>query len=128
MGRRLLGRALYSPEPTQDIHSENSNARSRGNARECLFCTRFAVCEAVASDHDCNQTCNLRDRASEKGLYGVKAGVERRTLRQHGHRHEKKQGKNNGGWTDAFRPKKTLGSADEMNLGPTSHMHLQKQL
>ena len=69
--------ALYAPEPTQDIHREDGNARSGGNAGERLFCTGFAVRESVAADHDCNQTCNLRDGAGEKGLYGVKAGVER---------------------------------------------------
>ena len=69
--------ALYAPEPTQDIHGENGNARSGGNASERLFCAGFAVREAVAADHDCNQTCNLRDGAGEKALDGVKAGVER---------------------------------------------------
>ena len=69
--------ALYAPEPTQDIHRENGNARSGGNASERLFCAGFAVREAVAADHDCNQTCNLRDRAGEKALDGVKAGIER---------------------------------------------------
>ena len=73
---KRLGSALYAPEPTQDIHSENSNARTGGNSGEGLFRTRFAVGEAIAADHDCNQTCNLRNGASEKGLDGVKAGVE----------------------------------------------------
>jgi hypothetical protein len=42
-----------------------------------FFCAGFAVGEAVAADHDCNQTCNLRNGSGEKALYGVKAGVER---------------------------------------------------
>ena len=69
--------ALYAPEPTQDIHRENRNARSGGNASQRLFCAGFAMRESVAADHDCNQTCNLRDGAGEKALDGVKAGVER---------------------------------------------------
>jgi hypothetical protein len=35
-----------------------------------LFRTGFAVCEAVAADHDRNQACNLRDSAGEKALDG----------------------------------------------------------
>ncbi len=69
--------ALYTPEPTQDIHGKNCNARSGGNARERLFCAGFAMRESVAADHDCNQTGNLRDGAGEKALDGVKARVER---------------------------------------------------
>jgi transposase InsO family protein len=68
--------ALYPPEPTQDIHRENSNARSRGNSSERFFCAGFAVGETVAADHDCYQTCNLRDRSGEKALDSVKAGIE----------------------------------------------------
>jgi hypothetical protein len=30
--RELLKGALYAPEPTQDIHGENGNARSGSNA------------------------------------------------------------------------------------------------
>ena len=69
--------ALYSPEPTQDIHRENGDARSGGNTSERLFCAGFAMREAVAADHDCYQTCNFRDRAGEKALDSVKAGIER---------------------------------------------------
>jgi len=35
------------------------------------------VREAVPTDHDRNQTCNLRDGAGEKALDGVEAGIER---------------------------------------------------
>ncbi len=69
--------ALYAPEPTQDIHRKYRNARSGGNAGQRLLCAGFAVRESVAADHDRNQTCNLRDRAGEEALDGVKAGVER---------------------------------------------------
>src|SRR6266705_3146706 len=69
-------RALHAPEPTQYIHRENRNTRTGSNAGERLFCTGFAVREAVAADHNCNQTCNLRNGASEKTLVGVEAGVE----------------------------------------------------
>jgi hypothetical protein len=71
---------------------------------------------------------NLRDGPGEKALNGIKAGVERRTLCHRGHGHEKKQGKNNGGWTDAFRPKKRLDLTDEIDSGPTWHMHLRQWL
>ena len=71
---------LYAPKPTQDIHCKYRNARSGGNSGQRLFCTGFAVREAVAADHDCNQTCNLRNGAGEKALYCVKAGVERTPL------------------------------------------------
>ena len=69
--------ALYAPEPTQDIYGENGDARPSGNAGERLFRAGFAMRESVAADHDCNQTGNLRDRAGEKALDGVKARVER---------------------------------------------------
>ncbi len=69
--------ALHAPEPTQDIHRENGNARSGSNASQRLFRAGFAVREAVAADDDRDQTCNFRDRASEEALDGVKAGVER---------------------------------------------------
>ena len=42
-----------------------------------FFCAGFAVREAVATDHDCYQTCNFRDRPGEKGLDSVEAGIER---------------------------------------------------
>ncbi|MGC2793603.1 MAG: hypothetical protein WA899_16380, partial [Candidatus Sulfotelmatobacter sp.] len=75
--RKRLGRALNTPEPTQDIDGENGNARSGGNAGQSLFCAGFAVCETIAADYDGNQTCNLRNRAGEEALDGGKASVER---------------------------------------------------
>ena len=89
MGSQAFEKGAIRPEPTQDIPCENGNTRSGRNASERLLCAGFAVREAIAADDDCNQTCNLRNRACEKGLDGVKAGVERRTLRQRGHRHDK---------------------------------------
>jgi len=68
MGAR---RALYAPEPTQDIHCHNGNARTGGDAGERLFGAGFAVREAVPADHDRNQTCNPRDRAGKKALDGT---------------------------------------------------------
>jgi hypothetical protein len=119
---------LYAPEPTQDIHRHNGNARSGGDAGERLFRAGFAVREPVAADHDCDETSNLRDSAREKTLDSVKAGVERRALCHRGYRYEKKQGKNDGGWTNAFRPEKRVDLGDETNLGPTWHMHLRQHL
>ncbi len=72
--------ALYAPEPTQDIHCHNGNARSGGNASERLFCAGFAVRESVASDHDCDQTRNFRDSSGKKALDGIEAGVEGTSL------------------------------------------------
>jgi len=77
MGRKYLGNALHAPEPTQDIHGEDGNAGSGGNTGECLFRTRFAVCETVAADHDRDQTCDLRNGAGKEALDGRKARVER---------------------------------------------------
>jgi len=71
-----LGSVLNAPEPTQDIDGENGNAGSGGNSGERLLCAWFAMGEAVAADHDRNQTCNLRNRAGEQALDGGKAGVE----------------------------------------------------
>src|ERR1019366_7820098 len=76
-GGKVAGRALYSPEPTQDIQSENGNAGSGGNAGQRLFCAGFTVGEAIAADDNGDQTSNLRNGAGEEGLDGVKAGVER---------------------------------------------------
>ena len=64
--RTVARKALYAPEPTQDIHGENSNARSGGNTGERLFCAGFPVGETVPADHDGNQTCNTRNGASEE--------------------------------------------------------------
>jgi hypothetical protein len=73
---RKLNLPLYAPEPTQHIYGKNGNARSCGNASKRLFCAWFAVREAVAADHDCDQTCNFRDRPCEEALDSVKAGIE----------------------------------------------------
>jgi hypothetical protein len=67
----------YAPEPTQDIHGENGNSCSGGHAGQRLFCAGFTVGETVSADHDCNQTCDLRNGSGEEGLDCVKAGVER---------------------------------------------------
>ncbi len=74
--------------------------------------------EAIAADHDCNQTCNLRDSAGEKALDCVKPGVERSALCQCGHRHQKEKGEKRGGRMRPFRPKKHLDSADQISFGP----------
>ena len=68
--------ALYAPEPTQDIHRENGDARSGSNAGQRLLCVGFAVCETVPADHDCYKACNFRNRSGEKGLDGVEASIE----------------------------------------------------
>src|SRR5208282_1259954 len=47
--------ALYSPEPTQDIHRKYRNARSGGNTSERLFCAGFTVGEAIAADDNGDQ-------------------------------------------------------------------------
>src|SRR5271165_7212617 len=88
-----LGRSLNAPEPAQDIDGENGNARSGGNAGERLLCAGFAMGEPVAADHDCNQTCNLRNRAGEKALDGGKAGVERTSLGVSCDRYKQQKGK-----------------------------------
>src|ERR1700722_11238692 len=75
-----LGRALYAPEPTQDIHCHNGNARSGGNTSERLFCAGLAVAEPVAADHNCDQTRHFRDSSSKETLDGSKAGVEGASL------------------------------------------------
>ena len=68
---------LYSPEPTQNIHSEDRYAGSGRNAGERLLSAGFTMREAIAADHNCYKTCNFRDRSGEKGLDGVEAGIER---------------------------------------------------
>ena len=82
---------LHAPEPTQDIHGENSNACSGGNTSERLFCAGLAVRESVASDHNCDQTRNFRDSSSKEALDGIKAGVEGTSLSMscEGSQHEK---------------------------------------
>jgi hypothetical protein len=46
---------------------------------DCGFlCARFAVRKLVAANHDCDEAGNLGNRASEEGLHGGKAGIERR--------------------------------------------------
>ena len=60
-----MGTELYAPEPTQNIHCENGNARSRSDSGERLLRAGFAVSEAVAADDDGNQTCDFRDRSGE---------------------------------------------------------------
>jgi hypothetical protein len=109
-----LGRALYTPEPTQDIHSENSNARSGGNTSERLFRAGFTMCEAVAADDDCYQTCNFRDRSCEKGLDGVEAGIERRPLCQCCHGYEEQWSEQSGGCNRRFPLSKVFDWMTEM--------------
>jgi hypothetical protein len=75
-GLKVAGKALYAPEPTQDIDGEDRNTRSGGNPGESLLGTGLAVREAVAADHDCHQTRNLRNGACEKALDRRKTGVE----------------------------------------------------
>ena len=53
--RRSWKCALYAPEPTQDIRSENSSTRSGGNASKRLLRAGLAVREAVAADDDGDQ-------------------------------------------------------------------------
>jgi hypothetical protein len=72
--------ALNAPKPTQDIHRKYRDSRSSGNTSQRLFCAGFAVREAVATDHNCDQTCNLRNGVGEKALDGVKAGIEGTSL------------------------------------------------
>ena len=76
-GSQAVGSALNAPEPTQDIDGEDGDARSGGNSGERLLGAWFAVGEAVAADHDGDQTGNLGNGAGEKALDGGKAGVER---------------------------------------------------
>ena len=75
-GRRVQ-QLLDSPQPTQNIHSEDRYAGSGGNAGKRLLRARFTMREAVSADHDCYKTCNFRDRSSEEGLDGIEAGIER---------------------------------------------------
>src|ERR1700678_612380 len=72
--------ALYPPEPTQDVHCHNGNARSGGNTSERLFCAGLAVRESVASDHNRDQTRNFRDSSRKEALDGIEAGVEGTSL------------------------------------------------
>jgi hypothetical protein len=44
--------------------------------------------EAVAADHNCYETCDFRDRSSEKGLDCIEASIEWRTLRECCHGYE----------------------------------------
>ena len=68
---------LHSPQPTQNVHSEDRYAGSGGNAGERLLCTGFSMRKAVAADHDGYKTCNFCNRSGEKGLDSVEAGIER---------------------------------------------------
>ena len=47
---------LYAPEPTQDVDSENGNTCAGGYAGKSLFGARFAMREAIAANHNRNQS------------------------------------------------------------------------
>jgi hypothetical protein len=69
--------ARYTPQSQlRTFTARTAIPRSGGNAGQRLFGAGFAVREAVAADHDCNETCNLRNGAGEKTLDRVEARVE----------------------------------------------------
>ena len=57
--------ASYAPEPTQDVGSENGNTRAGGYAGESFLCAGFAMCEAIAANHNRNQACHLRNGSGD---------------------------------------------------------------
>jgi hypothetical protein len=67
---------LYAPKPTQNVHGEDRYSGPGGDAGERLLRARFTMREAVAPDHDCYKTCNLRDRSGEKRLDCIEASIE----------------------------------------------------
>ena len=67
---------LNAPEPSQNIHSENSNASAGRYAGKRLLRARFPMRKAVAADYNRDQACDLGDGSGEEGLNGGKAGVE----------------------------------------------------
>jgi hypothetical protein len=74
---RTWGNASYTPQSQLRTFTENGNPGSGGDTGQGFLCARFPVSEAIAADHDGNETCDLRNRAREKALYGGKARVER---------------------------------------------------
>jgi hypothetical protein len=50
-------------------------ARLNGG-RTRFFGPRLAMRELITADHDCNQTCNFRNRTSEERLHSGEAGIE----------------------------------------------------
>ena len=69
---------LHTPEPTQDIHSENGNASSGGDTSECLLRARFSVRETVAADHDCDQARHPGDGSGEEHFKCRETAIEGR--------------------------------------------------
>jgi hypothetical protein len=55
-----------------------------------LLGSRLAMSELVATNHDCDQTCDLRNRAGEERLHCGESGIERR-LRQRERRKKDEQ-------------------------------------
>jgi len=67
---------LGSPEPAQDIDSENCNTGAGRDSGEALLCAWLTMREGVPADDDCNQGCGLRYGSSEEGLYLGDAAIE----------------------------------------------------
>ena len=56
---------LHTPEPTQDVHSEDGNAGSGGDPSKGLLGSWFPMGEAVTADHNGNQAGDLGNRSCE---------------------------------------------------------------
>jgi hypothetical protein len=56
---------LHAPEPSQNVHGENSNAGSGGYAGKGLLCAWFSVRKAVAADDDGDQASDFGDGSGE---------------------------------------------------------------
>ena len=71
-----MGEMLDTPEPGQDVDSENGNSGAGGDTGESLLCAGFSMRETVAANHNCNQAGDFRNGSGEEGLHGGEAGVE----------------------------------------------------
>src|ERR1019366_2454083 len=113
--------SLHTPKPGQYVCRKDGNAGSGGDTGERLLCSRFAVSEAIAANHNRNKACDLCDGAGEERLNGSEARIEGRTaLSKSGDREKKAYGWNQGG--QAHPPMRCLGRL-LVNHDPDSAWH-----
>src|SRR6266550_3543557 len=74
-----MGEMRHTPQSQlRTLGSENGNTRAGGYAGESFLCAGFAMCEAIAANHNRNQACHLRNGSGEEGLQRGEACVKRR--------------------------------------------------
>jgi hypothetical protein len=77
-GLRQCGE-LDTPQPSQDIRGQHSDAASCRDASERLLCAWLTMGKLIASDDNGNKAGDFRYRAGEEGLQGGEPRIKGRS-------------------------------------------------